>query len=385
MSNWSKRLWAALLCAWPLAAVRAELLVPHGDEQVIETLPAAGGQRAEERRLRREWAAHPGDERLAVALARRCLDEARSEGDPRRAGQALAALQAWPDAAAAPDEVLLMRATIAQYLHDFDGSARDLLRLVQRRPDHAQAWLTLATVRRVQGRYAESDAACAGVAAAGAGLHAQACRAENDGLRGRFDAARAVLERLCATPRLDPATRAWLTTTLAELEARAGRPEEAEAAYRVATRLRADGYTVMSFADFLSLQGRDAEAMQLLREQPRTDAVLLRLAIAGVRSNGRDAARDAQEVRERMRLAELRPDVRTTHAREHAMFALWVDHAPQRALQLARIDVRQQREPLDLIVLAQAARATGDEVAQREAERIAEEMGLHDERLDTLR
>ena len=370
----------ASLCA----VVHGEVLVPRSDAQVVEVLPAVSGDRAEERRLRREWAADPGDARKAVALARRQLEQARADGDPRRAGQALAALQAWPDPAKAPDDVLLMVATIEQYLHDFDASAKHLLRLVERQPRHAQAWLTLATVRRVQGRYAESDQACEGLASAGAALHARACRAENDGLRGDVDAARAVLRRLADAPRLDTGTRGWLLTTLAELEARTGRAPEAEAAYRAALSAQRDGYATMSYADFLMQQQRFDDALTTLKDEPRTDAVLLRLAIAGTRAHAPDAARDAREMRERMSLANLRPEARTTHAREQAMFALWVDGAPQRALQLARSNVRHQREPLDLLVLAEAARAVGQPAALREADTIRKEMGLHDQRLDAL-
>jgi hypothetical protein len=373
---------AAVLAMCTVA--HGEPLVAHSDAQVVEVLPAVSGDRAEERRLRREWAADPRDAQKAVALARRQLEQARADGDPRRAGQALAALQAWPDPLKAPDGVLLMVATIEQYLHEFDASAKHLLRLVERQPRHAQAWLTLATVRRVQGRYADSDQACEGVANAGAALHARACRAENDGLRGDVDAARAVLRRLADAPRLDAATRAWLLTTLAELEARAGRAPEAEAAYRAALSSQRDGYATMSYADFLIRQQRFDDALLALKDEPRTDAVLLRLAIAGTRAHAASAARDAREMRERMALANLRPDARTTHAREQAMFALWVDGTPQRALQLARSNMRHQREPLDLLVLAEAARAVGQPAALREADTIRKDMGLHDQRLDAL-
>ena len=108
--------------------------------------------------------------RSRVRVAQRELDRARQAGDPRFAGLALAALRPWPDAATAPAEVLLMRATLQQYLHDFDASVASLRQLLARPGEagRAQAWLTLATVLRVQGRYAESDEACRGVAAAGA-------------------------------------------------------------------------------------------------------------------------------------------------------------------------------------------------------------------------
>src|SRR5687768_15869554 len=94
-----------LLCGtW----AHAEPLLPRSDDQIVETLPAAAGARAEERRLRRDWAADPRDVAKALPLARRHVEQARQDGDPRRAGQALAVLQPWPDAATAPDDVLLL-------------------------------------------------------------------------------------------------------------------------------------------------------------------------------------------------------------------------------------------------------------------------------------
>src|SRR4051794_40398806 len=114
--------------ALAMAGARGEPLMPKHDDEVVETLPASGS-RAEERRWRRDAAADPAQ---AVALARRRLAQARAQGDPRHAGQALAALRAWPDAATAPDDVLLMRATIEQYLHEFDEAAAHLERLLQR-------------------------------------------------------------------------------------------------------------------------------------------------------------------------------------------------------------------------------------------------------------
>ena len=372
---------AAALALLASLVAQAEPVVPVSDEQVIEVLPALNGNRAEERRLRREWAANPADVGRSVALARRYLEQARSEGDPRRAGLALAALQAWPDVEKAPDEVLLMAATIEQYLHDFERAASHLERLLKRRPDQAQAWLTLATVRRVQGRYAQSDAACDALVSL-VPLYAQACRAENQGLRGEFDGARDVLTQLVRQVRGDADARNWLLTTLAETQARAARFPDAETAYRLALAARRDAYTLMSYADFLIVQKRPADALELLKDQPRNDAMLLRRAIAGTLAKTPEAPRDAREMRERMRLANERPDAKNTHAREQAMFALWVDASPERAWRLARINVKTQREPLDLMVLAEAARATGDPRATAEADALRQEMDFHDRRLD---
>jgi hypothetical protein len=123
-------------------------------------------------------------------------------------------LRAWPDANAAPDDVLLLRATLEQYLHEFDAAVAHL-RLLLARPGserQSQAWLTLATVLRVQGRYAESDAACRQVA--GAEIYQAACLAENAALRGETAAARRSFETMLAARGL-PAANARLADDVA--------------------------------------------------------------------------------------------------------------------------------------------------------------------------
>ena len=373
---------AGLLVA---AALGAAPIVPASDAEVVERLPAAGVRSSAQARSQRLAAAAPAlDAPAAAERARRLLDAARATGDPRFAGQALALLQPWPDAETAPAEVLLMQATLRQHLHEFDAAAGLLERLLARSPQQAQAWLTLATLRRVQGRYAESDRACAQVAARAAPLHGAACSAENAALRGEFGAARRSLQTLLASRRLDAPTRHWLLTTLAELEQRAGRAAAAGSAFEAALAAQRGGYAAIAYADWLIAQRRDAEVLALLRAEPRSDGVLLRLAIAGARGASADAASAERDMRERIRDANLRPQAQGVHAREQALFALWVDRDARRALELARLNLRVQREPIDVLVLAQAARAAGERDALREARQLSREIGLHDRRLDAL-
>lgn len=372
-----------LVCA---LGVRAEPIVPASDAEVIEILPVVSGSRAEARRLRKQLMQQPKDPALALAVAKRYLDQAHELGDPRFAGMAMSAIEGWTDEATMPDGILLMRANLQQYLHEFDASARSLQRLLARpsAQPRPQGWLTLATVRRVQGRYADSDAACRQVDLAGAALHAQACIAENAALRGDVDGARATFKQLLATPALAAATQAWLTTSLAELEQRSGRASAADGAFRSALKLDADAYATLAYADFLIEQKRPGEALALLKNQARSDAVVLRLAIAGTQAKAASAAADVTEMRERITLANQRPDAKVFHGREQAMFALFVEGRPDQALELARGNVAQQREPLDLLVLAQAARASGQAAALQEAQRLTQEIGLRDARVQAL-
>ena len=380
------RLLALALCLSALAA-QATPITPTRDDEVIEVLPAVTSSRAEERRLRKQLAQQPRDAKLALGVAQGYLDQAHELGDPRFVGLAMSAIAGWTDEATMPDAVLMMRAVLQQYLHQFDASAASLKRLLARpsafpRP---QAWLTLATVRRVQGRYGESDAACKQVAAAGTALHAEACLAENAALRGEVDRARTVFTGLLASQRgAAPSTQAWLLTSLAELEQRAGKAAAADAAFKAVLKLEPDPYATLAYADFLIEQKRPAQALALLKGQARSDAVLLRLAIAGVQVMAPTAKADADEMRERIALANQRPDAKVAHGREQAMFALQVDGQPTRALELARGNVSQQREPLDLLVFAQAARAAADATALAEVRKLTQEMGLHDQRVEAL-
>jgi len=376
-----RALFAGLLLAAGAAAARP--ITPASDSEVVETLPLAGAQRSQLQRLRRAIAAQPGDASLAAQLARKLLEQARHNGEPRFAGQALAVLQRWSDDPRddGGTELQLVLADTEQHLHDFERATRRVQGLVQRDAGSPQAWLMLATLQRVQGRYAASDQACRTLARLGAALHANACLAENAALRGDTEAARRTLQQLVAANR-DAATQAWLSTTLAELEARAGRPAAAEAAFRASLAAQPDAYAAIALADLLIAQRRPREVAALLASLPRSDGVLLRLSVAARDAHSPQADALMRELRER--LAELaQRSGATPHAREQAMAALYVEGDAMRALQLARSNVRLQREPIDVLLLAQAARASGQSEALNEGRALAREIGLHDQRLDS--
>ncbi len=353
------------------------------DDTVIESFTVSSGATAAQRDLRRQLAARPDDPAAASRFARHQLALSRAQGDPRPAGQALAALQPWSDPRTAPLPVLLVRADLQQHLHDFDGARASLEQLLRRDPRQPQAWLTLATLHRLQGRYAAAVDACRRVLDAGAAFHGQACLAETQGLQGQVDAARRALTRLQASA-ADDGQRAWVCTTLAELEARNSRPAAAQVAYQCALSLSADGYARISFADFLLDQGRAGEVAAVLRDQPRSDSVLLRMAMAAAKTKSPSLARDRDELASRLALPAGSEREQAGHAREQGLWALGVQGDARKALSFARLNLGLQREPLDLLLMARAARAAGDAQALAELARIKKDMGLHDERLDAL-
>ena len=360
---------------------RAAPLQPADDAEIVETLPTLGAHAAEQRTLRRQLARQPRETATALALSRSLLERARADGDARLAGQALGALGAWDGKPAVPLEIRLQRATLHQHLHDFDAAAAELETVLAGSPRHPQALLTLATVRRVQGRYEASDRACAALADAGQPLYARACLAENGALRGDADGARRELEQLLAAAPGQADWAAWIRTTLGELEQRAGRTDAAIAQLRAALQAAPDPYTRIALVDALIEARRWPEARALLEEAGDGDALLLRRAIVARGLGAPDADALRRSLSERYAQATLRPEAQAVHARERARFALEVEGDAVRAVALARRNLQTQREAIDLVLLARAARAAGDASAAAEAAALAAQLGLRDARI----
>jgi len=339
--------------------------VPASDREVLERLPfGASDPREQEReRLGRLLAARPDDVRPAVALARLDIEISRARSDPRYLGYAQAALSAYWDLPSPPTEVRVLRATIRQSVHDFDGALADLDRVVEAAPGDAQAWITRSVVLGVKGRYDEARASCQPLRRLAPELVFTVCEASLDAVTGSAGPA---YERLADVVRrgrrLSTAENEWARSTLGELAQRVGNDAAAEAQFRDALALDPDDpYVLSAYADLLLDLGRPAEALTLLGARTDNDNLLLRLALAEAAAHSPGAAADARLLRERFDASHLRGD--TVHRREEARFILGLEDDPRAALALARTNWDVQREPWDVRVLLEAAIAAKEPAA----------------------
>jgi tetratricopeptide (TPR) repeat protein len=360
--------------------------VPARDSEVVEVLrdrPLSAEER-QWRAMRAQLRAQPRSLTLATDVAWQALRWARRDGDPRLLGQAQAALAPWWGLRDPPPEVRLLRATVLQSTHDFDAALRDLQALVRLQPDQAQAWLTLASVLQVTGRYDEAERACEGLRAAQAPFHAQACQLELQSLRGQPEAAQQGLLALSrqAPRELQPTVQLMR----AELAERMGQPQQALALYQALLLQEDDAYLMGVCADLLLDLGRPAEVLTLLQGRERNDALLLRLAEAGMAMDDvlarRLATTQVAALRAKFEAAHLRGD--QVHRREEARLALRLLHQPQRALQLARANWQVQKEPADARVLLEAARAVQDKATVASLRSDVQHWGWKDQRLEAL-
>ncbi len=355
--------------------------VPTDGNEVLQQVPSATPGVKELRALEASLREQPDDSSRAAAVAHKSIELARREADPRYWGRAQAALEPWWKTDDAPIEVLLLRATIRQAQHDFDGARLDLQRVVELDPQNAQARLTLAVVQLVTGVYAEATSACTQIQELVPPLVFATCTAQVDSLNGSAAQARETLEHALAQAPRDP-QRAWAISVLGEVDIRASDDEAAEKAFREALSLEPeDAYTRAALADLLLEKNRSAEVELLLSARLTDDNAVLRLAIAERARLGKPGPY-AQMLEARYQASEARGD--TVHLREQARFALEVKDDAARALELATKDFAVQKEPADLRIFMMAALAAKTPQAAKPAADFVLHTGAQEPRLVAL-
>ena len=358
-----------LVCVCCCGAAQAAPYTPQSDDEVLERLPfkASAAEGRELRQLRRALAEQPQNLERALALARRYFDLASAEGDPRYVGYAEAAIRPWSDAADPPVQILVMRALLRQYRHEFDAALADLARATERDPGNAEIWTWRSAILLVQADYAGARTACERLAALASALLTTSCTTAVDGLTGKSAQAYAELSKaLERRPDADPDLKLWIQTRLAEMALRQGRDELAERHFKAGLALGVtDGFILAAYADFLLDHGRPAEVAPMLRDWERSDILLLRLALAEQAAGLASAPAHIAMLKERFDASALRGD--KLHQQEEARFHLYLQGDAAGALRLAEENYRLQREPRDARILMEAALAAKKYAAARPA------------------
>jgi len=369
--------------------------IPAGDSVVLERLPFKVNDPVyrELSGLRGELSREPNNLKLAVTLAQRYFDLALAEGDPRFIGYAEAALAPWwtlpRSATAPPTEVLVLRATLRQYTHDFASALADLELAIGREPDNGAAWSLRAAIYLVQADYAAALQACERLRGSASPLIVVACKSTVDALTGKAAAAYAALQKIYAASTAAPVVeKRWALTRLAEIADRMGRAVDADAHFKTALALTQqsggkDAYLLAAYAEFLLDANRPQEVLTLLKGAERSDVLLVRLALAEKALNLPSAATHQAAIAARFDAARLRGD--KLHIQEESRFYLYFLQNAKEALRLAQENWQSQREPSDARMLLEAALAAQDKAATLPVLKWLQESGNEDVYLQRLK
>jgi Tfp pilus assembly protein PilF len=360
--------------------------IPSSDAEVLEhVLNRSSDPRARKREdLRRALVLHPDDLATATALAKVDIGLSRERSDPRYLGYAQAALAPWWDLPSPPVEVLVLRATIRQSMHDFDSALVDLDRAVALAPNDPQVWITRAVVLTVRGRYDEAKQSCLPLRRLAPDLVFTVCETSIDAVTGNAAPAYDRLATAIAqAPQLSEDEREWAVSNLGEIALRLGRDADAEKHFRAALAIDPeDPYAIAALTDLMIDLNRPDEAIKLVAQKTDNDGLLLRLAIAEKKARASEAAVHADLLASRIDASKLRGDV--VHRREQARFELEIRGDSHTALDLARANWDVQKEAWDARIFLQSAVAEKKPAAAAEVVAFVREHHWQDPRITSL-
>lgn len=331
---------------------------PTDDNAILQEVPSASQPAVSQMRvLRGELDADASSLAIAQQLAQSYIDFGRQIGDAHYAGYAEAVLTPWLLRPSPPPAVLVQYATILQYRHQFAEARRELKRALDADPHNTQAWLTLATVDMVQGDYETAGRDCSRVAGSGAYILVIACTGNLRSYIGQAQQSLSLLAQVDGEAQaLPPAFRSWLQGLLAETAERLGDWAQAESHYRRALALAPeDNFLLVAYADFLLDRNRPAEVLTLLRNSSQSDTAFLRLALAKAALHSPELALYTWIMG--ARFAALTQRGSDYFGREQVRYALYLQHDPQAALDMAERNWEVQRAPWDARVFLEAAQA----------------------------
>jgi tetratricopeptide (TPR) repeat protein len=365
----------ALLSAACLPLAQAGPYVPSSDSTVLAALPA-GTHYADvsARRLAQ------GRVDVAIPLAQFYIQQSRLSGDLRYLGYAEAVLTPWVKQNPPLPDVLVLQATLQQSRHEFNASLDTLGRALAARPNDPQALLVRATVLRVLGRYSEAGVACEQFAGIVEPRLGAICIQSLRGLNGHLESAYLELTQVSSQGWLN-SEKSWLYSELGEMAVRLGRDADALRWFEQDLNLvPTDFYVRAAYADLLLRQARAGEALTLLQGRESFEPLLLRIAIAQRQLHDPRLAQSRARLQAAFAAETQRGEA--VHRREQARFLLEVEDQPKLSLAAALENWVVQREPDDVLVLVNAAKAAGSLAAAEPALDFVRAQGQSDVRVN---
>jgi len=317
----------------------------------------------------------------AVALY---LKMGREKSDPRYFGYAEALLLPYLNNKNLPEQVYIHWADVLQHRHEFSQALLVLNRLSNNNSDNPQVYLMRAISHISRAEYQLALDNCKSLFIRASHLISMACVSQVKSLSGELQKSFSLLEEtLKINKHSDEEELGWVITLLADMAVRKGDDFVGEQYYRKALEINQyDYYALANYADLLLKQKKYKQAIFLLNEFTYVDALLLRLAIAGVKTKNDSAAKYIAELESSYRLMELRGE--DVHLRDQARFYFEVKNENEKALMLAKKNWRIQKEPADIKLLLDIALKNNNKIELKRGIEWAASQSLEDVQLKRI-
>jgi len=318
--------------------------------------------------LKNSYDKFPENPDIAAKLAMGYIQVARNNTDPSYYRLANKVMQPWakkpliPGVAnkETPDVIRLVRATLSQHDHHYADANDDLLKIIQKQPRNAQAWLTLSTIQLVQGDYKKAQVSCSALSRVSSRWIASLCYSQLYSLTGSAQRAYNMQKILLSQiSKQQTELRLWVTGLMGESALRMGDKSLAEQHFKAGIKIKNnDTYILRTYSEFLIENKRYKEVKKLLNVFTHDDQLLLRLAIASKHlKEGTKTAVFIKTLGQRFESTLARNS--HIHGRDEALFLLEFksndESSKKRALKLAVTNWKTQKEPDDALILLRAA------------------------------
>ena len=295
--------------------------------------------------LRRQLKQQPNNIDIATALAKRYIQTAQNQSDPRFLGYAQGVLSPWWHTDKPPVDVRILRATIYQNQHRFNEALIDLDAAIKAEPTRQQAWLLKATVHQSLGQHPQAIGSCYQLGQYATSLISSGCMAASlyeSGLAGR---AMGLLDALAQENinQQTPEIQQWLYTLFAETSAQLNQAR-AETFFRQALGVKKRSpHLLLSYSDYLLKQQLPQNVIALLAKDDTLDDTLLLQLARSYRAMGDIENTEKYKflLSQRFKTAESQNSL--LHQASAARFALEFEDDKQKALTLAKNNWKQQK------------------------------------------
>jgi predicted Zn-dependent protease len=320
--------------------------------------------------------------------AQQLLRTAQQGENPDGYGQAEALLLPLTNTHPLPTQAAYLLAYIKQHNHEFAAALALLNDVLQQQPRHAAALLQRAQIQLVLADYAAAISDCNALQGlVSAALHSS-CLAQAWALSGKLQQATALVN-LQLTKLSNANSSDWyeLQLTSATLAEQRGNTEAATVSYQaLLAQAPHDRFVTQHLAD-LYLRSQQADKALALLEPQQSQPKSLELEVTLLQAL-RDAGKhsDAQALQQtlaaKFALAETRSLEEQPH-KELALFAL-LQGDVNKALQAAQRNWKAQKEPSDLLLLAEAAAAAKHLDTLTSVKTWLSTTGLQDQRIEQV-
>jgi tetratricopeptide (TPR) repeat protein len=212
-----------------------------------------------------------------------------------------------------------------------------------------------ASIYQAQGLHNKAMKDCTALLGHASMLVTSTCIAESRSMQGALLSSYNLLNQAHQnTLNETPGVMSWSYTILGQLAQRLGESESAETYFKHGlTNNSNDYYLLASYADLLISNHRYLETLELLKQYSYVDSLLMRLAIAEIRTNKTGISTYQNLLRQR--ITDQINTNRSGHLRQLALFQLHIDNNPKQAMVTAQKNWHSQKQIEDGLVLVESA------------------------------